>query len=199
MCFRQYLDENPFLQGLFPWYNRAVLGVIFPDGLTLYQCCDSEDGVTPYSRCEFTWDNFISHSTNYRLLKLRVSPVECEKIHAMCEASSQAKLKYHLSDLMLSFVPFRNPLDLPIDKVKGVRNVQAVVLILRECLDASENTLGAELMPINSRTINPTGLYQIIQPHAWVYYPGKCLDASKPLKKTGTMLLTYLEKTGFID
>jgi hypothetical protein len=201
VCFRQFWDRDPLLQAVFPWYNRAVLGVIFPDSLTLYQCSDSENtlSITPYSRCVFTWDNFISHSANYRLLKLRVSQAECQKIHGVCEACSQAKLKYHLSDLMLSFVPFRNPPDLSIDKVKSVRNVQAVVLILRECLDASENTLGTELTAINSRTINPTGLYQIIQPHAWVYYPSKRLDPRKLPEKIEATLLTYLEKTGFID
>lgn len=180
VCFRRYWSDDPLLDSLLQWYDRAVLAVMLPEGLLVYQCRDNDSGtidVTPYSETFFKWDKIAHMFTRYRLLQLRVSPAECRKILTACQICVQAKIPYSYHDLMLSLVPFRNPSDPPLDKVKSLRNVQAVVLILRECLDLSENPLSVQLRTINSRTINPTGLLQIIQPYAFVFWPGKAKKA----------------------
>lgn len=176
VCFRQYWDEehSPLIAALLPWYDRAVLGIIFPDGLAVYACHDDPDHTLPlpFSMRFHPWDTLNATSTRrYRILKLRLSSSVCEKIHAQCEACVRAGLQYSLADLSLSLVPFRNPIDLPISQVKNIRNVQAVILILRECLDPAENSLGVALRAINSRTTNPTELLQILVPYAFFYYP----------------------------
>lgn len=174
VCFRKYwgpLGVDPAMQTLFPWYDRAVLGVILPEGVAVYECRDNPDttNISNYSKRVYSRGNFASVCTHHHLLQLQLSPAQCRQVYATCEACVQAKLRYNHSDLMLSLVPLRNPIDLPIDKVKSVRNVQAVVLILRECLDPSESELGVRLRTINSRTINPTGLEQLLAPSALVF------------------------------
>jgi hypothetical protein len=158
---------------LLPWYDRAILGVMFPEGLAVYACHDDPDHacqVLPFTKRLHLWATISSNCRLYRVLKLRISTNDCEKIFAQCEACVRANLQYSLTDLWLSLVPFRNPPDLPIDQVKNVRNVQAVILILRKCLDPAENPIGVVLRAVNSRTTNPTDLLQILTPYTFVYY-----------------------------
>lgn len=158
---------------LLPWYDRAILGVMFSEGLAVYACHDDPDyasRVLPFSKHFHPWATITKKSRLYRVLKLRISTDDCEKIHAQCEACVRVNLQYSLTDLWLSLIPFRNPLDLPIDQVKSVRNVQAVILILRKCLDPAENPIGVVLRAVNSRTTNPTDLLQILTPYTFVYY-----------------------------
>jgi hypothetical protein len=177
VCFRYCwnLDDYPLLNTLLPWFDRAVLAVMLPEGLAVYACHDAPAlvcKVLPFSKRFHPWDSLKSDTwRQYRVLKLRILPTECEKIHAQCEACAQAGLQYSLTDLSLSLVPFRNPPDLPINQVKSVRNVQAVILILRECLQLTENPLAVVLREVNSRTTNPTDLHQILTPYTFVYYP----------------------------
>ncbi len=175
VCFRYYWEEDnsPLMSTLLPWYDRAILGVMLPEGLAVYACHDDPDHafqVLPFTKRLHPWATISINSRQYRVLKLRISTDDCEKIHAQCEACVRASLQYSLTDLWLSLVPFRNPPDLPIDQVKNVRNVQAVILILRKCLDLAENPIGVVLRAVNSRTTNPTHLLQLLTPYTFVYY-----------------------------
>ena len=158
-------------ESLLQWYCRATLGVVTGEGLAVYECTGHE---STYDRHVYPWAGIGEFAAGHHCLLLDVSDDECARIRSTCEACVRAKLQYSTYDMLLSFLPFRpfgGPVDLPIFQVGSVRNVQAVVLILRECLAPSGSVLGVVLRTVNSRTVSPTELYHLVQPHTTPFSP----------------------------
>jgi hypothetical protein len=168
VLFKKVWPDDTSLSQAFPWFSQAILGVIRADGLAVYQC-EGQLGerITPYSRHVYPWVGIGSTELGARshCLLLDVTDEECARIQSTCEACVRAKLEYNTYDLLLSGVPFRDPVDLPIFKVTKIRNVQAVILIIRECVAPSDSVLGTVIRTVNSRIITPTDLFHLLTRH----------------------------------
>jgi hypothetical protein len=177
-CFEQLAPAQtlPELSRVFPWYCKACLGVILPDGIAVYGCTGRlDEEISTFSKCMYPWGTIQSSDFGVRnhMLLLDISVEECVKIQNTCEACVRAKLGYNTYDALMSLVPFRCPEDLSIFQVQSVRNVQATVLIVRECVDPASNTTGTALKDLNSRTIRPTDLYNILKPLSTEFRPSE--------------------------
>lgn len=97
-------------------------------------------------------------------LSVCVSPEELYRINKTLEACVESKIPYNTSDMVLSQVPLRNPTERDIYDSKTLFCSQAAVLVLRSCLD-EEHMLQAPLAQINSRTVSPSRLHEVLAPY----------------------------------
>lgn len=78
---------------------------------------------------------------------------EHARILATCRACTKTRFWFNHYDLLLSIFPFRNPTDLSLFETQSLHDAQAVILILRECLDRESNgPLHALMHSLHSRT-----------------------------------------------
>ncbi len=110
-------------------------------------------------QCDF-WYEDQSHD----FLTVHVSTEELRRISDTCEACVKTKVPYNTRDMMLSIIPLRNPKEKSIYEAGSLFCSQSIVLVLRGCLEP-DHPLQAILAPINSRTITPTHLYELMRPH----------------------------------
>ena len=97
------------------------------------------------------------------ILQIKASAQEIEDIRLACETHVELKTPYNLKDMILSVLPGRNPNDKSIYKVKTLFCSQAMVLILRHCLEEN-HPVRKVLDPMNSRMTTPTQLYNLLKP-----------------------------------
>ena len=97
------------------------------------------------------------------ILQVKASANEIQDILLACETHVELKTPYNFKDMVLSIIPGRNPKDRDIYKVKTLFCSQAMVLILRQCLDA-DHPVRKVIEPVNSRVITPTQLFGILKP-----------------------------------
>ena len=115
---------------------------------------------------ETRWSALLAHQitfirTRLDFLTLSVTPEEYERILHTCRACVQAKLSYNAHDAALLSVPFRTPCEKGLFEVQALQNMQAVILILRECLDGDNPAL-AVVQGVHSRTTSSDRLYQAL-------------------------------------
>jgi hypothetical protein len=91
-----------------------------------------------------------------------VTPGELLKISQTCEACAQSRINYNTRDMVLCLVPFRCPHEKTLFETKTLYCSQAVILILRSCLDP-EHPLQCVLKEINSRTTTPSQLHSVLK------------------------------------
>lgn len=96
-------------------------------------------------------------------LHIPVSKEELQRICKTCEACVETKIPYNTRDMVLSQVPLRNPTEHDLFHSPTLFCSQAVVLILRSCLDEM-HSLQPHLSTVNSRTITPSQLYELLKP-----------------------------------
>ena len=108
----------------------------------------TESTIKKWKECGFTVD----------FLLLSVDKEETRKMHALCEALDLAHKPFNMNDMMLMWVPFRVPIEISVFEAETLTNTQAIILILRECLNA-DNPMRIGLMGINSRTTYLDNLY----------------------------------------
>ncbi len=98
-------------------------------------------------------------------LMISANDEEKRRILATCEACVKVKKPFNLKDVLLMHVPFREVEDLPIDKAPTLNNIQALILILRECLDP-DNRLREGIEGLHSRQTFLEDLYNRLLPLA---------------------------------
>jgi hypothetical protein len=98
-------------------------------------------------------------------LLLSVNEEEKQKLWATCDACVQARKPFNLIDLLLMYVPFREVEDLPVVSAPTLNNAQAIIVILRECLDAN-NSLRQAMADLNSRETFIENLYNRLRPYS---------------------------------
>lgn len=153
-------------------HNQCSLGIIMKNRLSVYRCNGKLiTGISAYSKFVYqpSLVDFHKVCDTCDCFLLPTTDVECRRIYETCEACVKAKLSYSVYEMFMSAMPFRDPSDPGIFQVSGVRNTQAVVLILRECLDPATGTLLSLLANVNSRTIMPSDLYALMRPVACVF------------------------------
>lgn len=107
--------------------------------------------------------SFRFSDTTHDFLQINASPKEIFLIKQTCDAHVEVKTPYNLKDMVLSILPGRNPTEIPISDAKTLFCSQAMVLILRSCLE-KEHPVVKALEHTNSRTVSPTQLFQILKP-----------------------------------
>lgn len=108
--------------------------------------------------------DFCYNDNTHDFLSLSVSADELYRIQKACEACVQSKIPYNTTDMVFSQIPLRNPTERDIYQSKSLFCSQAMVLVLRSCLDA-DHELQAPLATVNSRTISPSHLYSLLKPY----------------------------------
>ena len=110
-------------------------------------------------------NSFWYEDQSHDFLSIRVSNDELRRISDTCEACVETKLPYNTSDMVLSIVPLRNPTDRNIYQTRSLFCSQSIVLVLRSCLDP-DHPVQQTLAPVNSRTVTPSHLYNLLRPHS---------------------------------
>lgn len=106
--------------------------------------------------------DFRFSNNTHDFLFVDVSPDELRKISEICEACITSKKPYNTKDMVLSVVPMRNPREKTIFEAESLFCSQAMILILRSCLNA-EHPLQTILWNTHSRTTTPSQLYTVLK------------------------------------
>ena len=97
-------------------------------------------------------------------LMLSIDEEETRKIRATCEACVQTHKPFNMKDVLLMHVPFQEPEEISIYDAQTLNNTQAMILILRECLN-QDNPLRVGLEGMNSRKTFMASLYDRLAPY----------------------------------
>lgn len=121
-----------------------------------------------FSRREFTDSTIKKYSEEgleVEFLQLYVDEEEARKIRATCEACAITRKPFNMRDVFLMLLPFRDPEEISLFEAETLNNTQAIILILRECLN-KENPLRMGLEGLNSRNTFLDNLYDRFAPYA---------------------------------
>ena len=138
-------------------------------------------GYTTYMRENFSrvfQKDFWYGDEYHDFLSLPVTPEELFRISMACEACVESKIPYNTSDMVLCTMPLRNPTERDLYSSKSLFCSQAIVLLLRSCLD-KDNKLQEPLAFVNSRTVTPTRLYEILKSHCTRHTKAQVIDPQR--------------------
>lgn len=119
-----------------------------------------------YTSCNFSRTfqrDFSFNDSCHDFLHIPVSDEELLKISETCEACAESRIPYNLHDMILCQMPLRNPKENDLFHTKALFCSQATVLILRSCM-SDDNPLKDILSSINSRTVTPSKLFDVLSP-----------------------------------
>ena len=117
----------------------------------------------PFARIEQR--DFAYGDDTHDFLSLSVSPDELHRIRTACEACVQSKIPYNTTDMIFSQLPLRSPTERDLYHCKALFCSQAMVLMLRSCLD-HDHELQGPLATVNSRTVSPSRLHEVLKPYS---------------------------------
>ena len=112
-------------------------------------------------------------------LSIPVSEEELYRIGLACEACVESKIPYNLADMAFCQLPMRHPTEHSLYESKSLFCSQAIVLLLRTSLEPNHK-LHAALASVNSRTVTPTQLYNILIPHCPTRTTNQVLHGPSP-------------------
>jgi hypothetical protein len=129
--------------------------------------------------CSFLDSSKINDDT-YDFIYIPATSDEETCIRLTLDACVQSKVPYNTSDMLMTQVPFRNPVNYGLFDCGSLYCAQAVVVILRACLVAPSEMSNA-MNELNSRTITPSALFDVLIKHG-------CLVSSRTVLRgeTGT-------------
>lgn len=117
----------------------------------------------------------INEDESYDLLLLSLNDTEKQKILDTCNALAIVKKPFNLKDLLLIHVPFRDIKEFSVLDAPALNNAQAVITILRECLDP-ENVLRNALDGLHSRQTFVETIYDRVRPYSLLVLWPSILD-----------------------
>ena len=123
---------------------------------TCYSAYSGEGFVRVFQR------DFAFSQETHDFLRIDVSKEELQRISETCEACVNSKIKYNFRDVALCLVPLRRPRELTLFDSGALFCSQAMILILRSCLEP-ENPLQMILQNIHSRTTTPSQLHSALK------------------------------------
>ena len=115
-----------------------------------------------YSKQEIGRRGVLMHGETDFLL-LSVDDEEKGRMLATCEACVTVRKPFNFKDVLLMYVPFREVQDLSIVQAPTLNNTQAMILILRECLNP-DNRLREGIEGLHSRQTFLEDLYHRLLP-----------------------------------
>jgi hypothetical protein len=117
-------------------------------------------------------NQFWFSKDTHDFLFLDITPEELRKISETCEACAESKIQYNTRDMVLSILPLRKPMEKDLFQAGPLFCSQAIILILRTCLDP-DNPLQSILSTIHSRTTTPSQLHTALKT--------ACHETTKPI------------------
>lgn len=118
-----------------------------------------------------------AESSEYHFLRLNVTPDEARKIHSSCAACAACKKPFNLQDLLLihthHILQLEPPPEIPLFAAATLNNAQAIILILKECLDPATSPLvrpasNSGFLNLHSRRTFVESIYNTVLPYAQV-------------------------------
>ena len=103
-------------------------------------------------------NDFWFSCNTHDFLFIDVTPEELKRISDTCEACVASKKPYNTKDMMLCLLPIRIPREKNIFEAESLFCSQAIILILRSCLN-QEHPLQTIIHSIHSRKTTPSQLY----------------------------------------
>jgi hypothetical protein len=108
--------------------------------------------------------DFAFSDRTHDFLRIDVTAAELERVSNTCETCADSAIPYNHTDMVLSVVPLRSPTEKDLFNAKTLFCSQAMVLILRECLEPI-HPVQLPLCELNSRTVTPSQLYERLAPY----------------------------------
>lgn len=157
---------------MFGRYGGAGFMFVFKTRTELYSTC---------SGCVFTKQvlphtSALTHTPTRDLdsLILSVTPDEARKIHGSCVACAACRKPFNLQDLLLihthHVLLIDPPAEIPLFTAVTLNDAQAIILILKECLDPATNPLmdpsKSRLPTLHSRRTYVETIYDAVRPFA---------------------------------
>lgn len=155
-------DDRPVGGVMHSLYGRFnVGGFLFIDekSITMFKTKSGD------SYGKYHWKDGAILSGRYECLLISADEGERHRLWTTCEACAIVKKPFNMRDLLLMHLPFREVEDLPIDRAPTLNNAQAIILILRECLNP-DNRLREGIEGLHSRQTLLEDLYDRLQPFA---------------------------------
>jgi hypothetical protein len=106
--------------------------------------------------------DFAFSEKTHDFLSVDVSAEELQKISETCEACATSRIKYNYRDVALCICPLRTPREIPLFDSESLFCSQAMILILRACLNP-ENSMQDILQNVHSRTTTPSQLHRALK------------------------------------
>lgn len=145
-----------------PPLKQLLFGVYKGCGLMLLEHADSAEMFRTDAGKTYNWlPSYDRDLTDFLLLP--VDEEASQQIARTCRALCQAKVPFNLKDLLLMHVPFREVADTPLFECETLNNVQATILVLRECLP-KDHALQGVLRSLHSRQTLAEDLYTSLLP-----------------------------------
>jgi hypothetical protein len=107
-------------------------------------------------------NEFWFSKDTHDFLFVDVTQDELQKISETCEACAESKIKYNTRDMVLCLMPLRRPREKTLFEAGPLFCSQAMILILRSCLNPKHPLQGI-LQAIHSRTTTPSQLHTALK------------------------------------
>ena len=163
ICFPRPSDSAlDTLRGV--WYGKYISGYfVFVDESDIKMFISHVGlGIVGYMKTQRPTSKQTDQLNDFLLLA--VDEEETRRLLASCEACVKSKKGFNLYDILAVHVPFREPEEISIYNASSIHDTQAVILILRECLN-QENKLRHGLEGLHSRLTVAETLYERLRPY----------------------------------
>ncbi len=145
-----------------PPLKQLMFGVYKGCGFLIIEDADSAEMFRTEAGKTYNWlPSYDRELTDFLLLP--VDEEASQQVARTCKALCLAKVPFNLKDLLLLHVPFREVPDTPLFECATLHNVQAIILVLRECLP-QDHVLQAVLRGLHSRQTLAEDLYNSLFP-----------------------------------
>ena len=101
---------------------------------------------------------------SYDFIHIPTTSEEETCIRLTLEACVASKVPYNTSDMIMTQLPFRNPVNHSLFDCSSLYCAQAVVVVLRACLMPPGELVDA-MNEVNSRTVTPSSLFDVLIKH----------------------------------
>ena len=160
LAFIKGLEDWGVHRGLYGKYDECGILFVGEREIELFMYCDSK-----YTKQTFSLKNGWSHvGKEVDFLLLSVDEEETRRLRGTCEACVRVQMPYNMSDLVLMLVPLREPKEVPFEEAKCLNHAQAVVVMLRGCLERGNPLVAKGLEGVNSRKVLLSVLYERLLP-----------------------------------
>lgn len=160
-CFLRW-NENSVNVSLFGPFEFVDFLFVHDGKILLYLTRPHEK----YSRVVLNKEN-MSRTTYWKemheYLEIALTEEEGLKLLRTCDVFANVAHPYNFLDFMLTIVPLRSPDEQPLFETKKMSDVQAVILMLRECLTPGHPVLVATA-DLNSKNTLVSHLFETLQP-----------------------------------
>jgi hypothetical protein len=175
--FFQARDDGAFseqlVSSLYGRYNVGGLLFVLTSSIRLFYTKQGE----MYTHYEWPVQDSVD-TARYEFLLIEANEEEASRLFATCCACARSRKPFNLLDLVLLFTP-RVVDDLTVFEAPTLNCSQAIILILRECLDPG-HPLRTVLAGLHSRQTLLVDLFGYVRPYALPVF----LDSLRNLVKS---------------